>query len=100
MAIALGEPTIPLTTLGIAIFAPAASGVYAICDANNAYVYFGESNDIQRRLTEHLNDATHCIHRHGAASFTFDLVDGAFARILRQNELIAAYRTPCNQMMG
>ena len=86
--------------LTVTLGAPAQSGVYAICNAQGGYVYFGESNDIQRRLTEHLNDRTHCMHRNGAASFAFELVGTALARMFRQNELIRLYPTPCNQMLG
>ena len=51
MAIRIGDPVIPFDAFSVALFAPALSGVYAICNAQATYVYFGESNDIQRRLS-------------------------------------------------
>ena len=100
MAIGLGNPTFSFTALGVTLNAPSASGVYAICDDGGGYIYFGESNDIRRRLTEHLNDRTHSMHRNGAASFAFDLVADNLERVIRQNELIRVHQPRCNQMLG
>lgn len=85
--------------MSVTLNAPNASGVYAIYNQNR-YVYFGESNDIQRRLLEHLNDRQHAMHVHGAVSFAFDLVATEAGRKARQNQLIAGCPTPCNQMFG
>jgi excinuclease UvrABC nuclease subunit len=100
MAIRIGDPVYQFDAYSVALNAPAASGVYAICNQQSTYIYFGESNDIRRRLYEHLADRTHAMHTHGAASFAFDMIDGEVPRILRQNELIRAHPTPCNQRFG
>ena len=61
MAIVPGQPMDgQFNAYGIALSAPAASAVYAICGAQGTYLYFGESNNIQCRLTEHLNDPHDC----------------------------------------
>ena len=44
MAIGPGHPTISFNAFSVALSAPAQSGVYAICNASGAYIYFGESN--------------------------------------------------------
>ena len=40
-----------------------------------------------------------CILRNAPTGFAFEVVAEA-QRVGRQNQLIAAFRTPCNQMMG
>jgi len=100
MAIQPGDQTFSFSALGIALSAPAASGVYALCNPQGGYLYFGESNDIQRRLSEHLNDPYDCPNRNGAASFAYELWTTEELRVARQNLLIAMYPTVCNQMMG
>ena len=97
MPIGDGHPTHPFSTLGIAVFAPARSGVYVICNQQGQCVYVGQSNDIQRRLSEHLNDTTHTMHAHGGVSFAYDLVDGDLARTLRERTLILTLNPPCNE---
>lgn len=99
MPIGPGLPTIAFNATSL-LTVPSQSGVYAICNAQGGYIYFGESNDLQRRLTEHLNDTTHAMHKHGAVSFAFDVVPGELQRVLRQNELILAHNPVCNQMLG
>jgi excinuclease UvrABC nuclease subunit len=99
MPIDPGSPTTAFTQIGIG-FAPSQSGVYAICNGQGQYIYFGESNDIQRRLAEHLADANHAMHQNGAAFFCWEVNVTAAGRVARQNALIAAYATPCNQRMG
>lgn len=82
----------------IAANAPTKSGVYAIFK-QGVWIYFGESNDIQRRLTEHLNETGTCIKRQMPTAFSYELWPEA-QRVARQNQLIAEFRTPCNQMLG
>ena len=97
MPIGPGQPGQHFTREGILLSAPNASGVYALYNAG--WVYFGESNDIQRRLLEHLDEAGSAILRNAPTGFCFELV-GAQQRVARQNALIALYPTPCNQRMG
>lgn len=98
MPIGPGLPGFNLNAQSIQMNTPAASGVYAIYNANQ-WIYFGETNDIQRRLLEHVNDAGHCMWQYGPTAFTFEL-QIAPSRSARQNALILAYPTPCNQRFG
>ena len=98
MPIGPGQSGVTFTQAGILASAPNASGVYALY--NNTWIYFGESGDIQGRLLDHLRATGTCIQQQGPTGFTFELVAGEQARIARQNQLIAAYPTPCNQRMG
>jgi excinuclease UvrABC nuclease subunit len=98
MAIGPGRSGFQFNAAGV-LYAPHVPGVYAIFNAQR-YVFFGESNDLQRRLAEHLNDRTHAMHRYGAASFSFELINDPAQRLLRQNQLIQAHPTPCNQRLG
>lgn len=77
--------------------APSQSGVYGIY--NQYWQYVGETNDIARRLLEHLNETGTPLARSGATRFTFELC-AANARIQRQNALILELRPSCNQKLG
>ena len=100
MAIQPGEPTFTFNALGIEFGAPAASGVYAICAVGAESIYFGESNNIQRRLLEHLDDPYDCVNASSAALFAVERYPTNAARVRRQNQLIVLYSTVCNQMFG
>ncbi len=97
MAIAPGQAGFSFDRNSILANAPNASGCYALYNA--AWVYFGESNDIQRRLLEHLNESGSLILRNAPTGFNFEMVDGN-RRVARQNQLIGLYPTPCNQRLG
>ena len=99
MSIGTGHGGFLFNDASIRASAPASSGVYALYDNAGNYVYFGESNDIQRRLLEHLNEPGTCIKRQGAANFAFEL-SPTILRVQRQNSLIRMYPTLCNQRLG
>lgn len=88
----------PFTHDGIIRNAPNASGVYALF-TQQRWVYIGESNDIQRRLLEHLNAPGPCISQYAPLSFSFELAPAA-QRVARQNVLIQELRPACNQILG
>ncbi len=96
MPIEPGQDGFTFSLSSIKANAPAASGVYTLYNPRG-YIYFGESNDIARRLTQHLDDLDSCINRLGATFFAFELVPTEAARVARQTQLIVLYRTPCNQ---
>lgn len=98
MAIGPGQPGFPFTEASIRANAPNTSGTYAIY-RTEAWIYFGESNDLQRRLLEHLREAGTCIHRQAPTGFQVE-VAAAQQRVVRQNQLIAQFRPACNQMLG
>ena len=85
-----------LTESSIIINAPAASGAYGLY-AGNSWIYFGESEDIQRQLLEHVGEMTSCIKRNGATHFKYELVPGLAPRVARQDALILEFRPPCNE---
>ena len=97
MPIGPGQPGHTFNRAGILQSAPNASGTYALY--NTGWVYFGESNGIQRRLLEHLTEAGTCILRNAPTGFVFEL-GNATQRVARQNQLIGLNPTPCNQMLG
>jgi hypothetical protein len=77
--------------------APHASGVYGLF--SSAWVYIGESEDIQKRLLEHLNGDNPCINRFAPTNFTYEL-SAAAMRVARQDQLIAEFHPSCNQRPG
>jgi len=95
MAIFPGQPTMPLDLTGLAV-APAEGGVYAICGTDGRYLYFGETNDIRRRLAEHLDDANGCVQRAGGVFFAYEIYPSYGTRLARRDKLIATYLPPCN----
>jgi predicted GIY-YIG superfamily endonuclease len=76
-----------------------ASGVYAIYNQQR-WIYFGESNDLQRRLLEHLNNAGSCILNNAPNGFMFEVNATEAGRTARQNALILALSPACNQTLG
>jgi hypothetical protein len=72
--------------------APPSGGVYGIF-AETGWVYFGETADLQRRLSEHLRDRGHCIHDYQPLHFSFEVTP---ERSLRCHELVIEFSPPCN----
>jgi len=100
MTIEPGEDTFTFDKPGVDGHAPAASGVYVLCDLNGYYVYVGQSDNIQQRLREHLLDPKDCARARGATLFAFELLDDEDARIGRRKELVSNYAPVCNQIRG
>ena len=96
MPIGPGQDGFTFSLTSIKANAPAAAGVYTLYNPKG-FIYFGESDDIARRLTQHLDDLDSCINRMGATFFAFELLPAQGARVARQTQLIRLYRTPCNQ---
>lgn len=79
--------------------APEESGVYALLKGQ-AWVYVGESGNIQERLFDHLRpDENACITRNAPDFFQFESCPAA-KRVDRQDELIRALNPLCNMKMG
>jgi hypothetical protein len=87
----------PFTRRYITRNAPYASGVYGLF--STTWVYIGETEDIQRRLLEHLVMVDPCIDRLSPTGFTYELAEEE-VRIGRQNQLIAEFRPACGQKLG
>lgn len=77
---------------------PNLSGVYAIW-RQNEWIYVGETNDLQRRLLEHLDGDNRCITGRAPTNCGFELVSSA-QRVQRQNALILELSPTCNQRLG
>jgi hypothetical protein len=75
--------------------APQAAGVYAIY--NRAWIYVGESNNIQGTILEHWNGDHACITTGVPAGFVFELCHQN-ERVQRQVALTNRFRPPCNQL--
>ena len=74
------------------------SGVYGLYRPS-AWIYVGESADMQARLLEHLNTPTPCLAREKPTGFTYELWQ-ADKRVARQNQLILELKPVCNQKLG
>lgn len=81
-----------LNHVSLLAHAPAAPGVYAIYSGKR-WVYFGESEDLRRRLLEHLTDRSHCMHQFPDLQYSVELAPN---RVDRLQDLLRAYPTPCN----
>jgi excinuclease UvrABC nuclease subunit len=97
MAIQPGQPGYSFSAGGI-LSAPHASGVYALFNPQG-WVYVGESDDIQRRLGQHLGEQGTCIKQQGPTAFQFDLAPAA-QRVAVQNQLIEQLMPACNHVEG
>ncbi len=96
--IAPGGPGFTFNSTGILANAPAMSGVYAIYKPS-AWIYIGESRDVQARLLEHLNGDNACILQQGPTGFQCEAV-AANQRVARQDALILALAPTCNRRLG
>ena len=72
--------------------APEASGVYGLY--NVLWIYIGETENIRRRLLEHLEGDNHCINHYRPSGFAFELA-GLEQRIRRRLELVGALEPLC-----
>jgi hypothetical protein len=95
MAIAEGFPGNDWSESSIKQKAPQASGVYAIY--NRAWIYVGESNNIQTTLLEHWNGDNACITTAVPTGFVYEVCNQA-DRVRRQVALIIRFRPRCNQL--
>jgi hypothetical protein len=75
--------------------APNMSGVYMIYTPQR-WLYVGESEDVKESLFRHLNEPSACFARHGALSFSFEVVPAA-ERVARQQALVAALAPTCQR---
>lgn len=94
MFIGPGQPTVPFDTVGVAL-APEDPGVYALCRADGTYIYFGETDNLQQRLSGHLTEKDSCVHREGAAFFAFEIHQSRGGRQARRSQLMTTYAVGC-----
>ena len=86
------------TETKITQIAPTGSGVYGILNSEK-WIYVGETNNLQRRLLEHLNETGTCIKKAGPTLFTWESSEAA-NRVTRQDNLILELKPACNQRLG
>ncbi len=72
----------------VAAVAPRMSGVYGICNAGT-WIYVGEADDIRRRMLEHVGGDNWRIAQEVPTVWAYEEM-GAFARMVRQQNLITA----------
>jgi len=66
---------------------PEREGVYQLFDSSRSLIYIGRSDNIRRRLSEHLNTSDTCIK--STAYFTYEVTARS---VQREQELIEEYR--------
>jgi hypothetical protein len=80
-------------------YAPEMSGVYGI-HKGSYWIYFGESDSIRRRLSEHVSRPENpIIGLHGPTKFCFEL-QPAYYRVTCQDQLILEFSPPANRKLG
>jgi excinuclease UvrABC nuclease subunit len=82
------------TEAAIKEYAPATSGVYAVYNGL-AWVYVGESRNIQEQLLQHIRSDNDCISGSLPIGFQFE-VSNEQERIRRRQELIARLHPACD----
>ena len=81
-----------LTSLNLQAHAPVKQGVYGI-RSGDKWVYFGQTEDIRRRLMEHLSDRSHCMYRYPNLEFVCEVTPIAEDRL---RQLLREFRPLCN----
>jgi hypothetical protein len=82
----------PLTTASLLAHAPVKQGGYAI-KSGSAWLYFGYSDDLRRRLLDHLQDRAHPIHKYPNLEFLCEVTPTAPDRL---RQLLIEFHPACN----
>ena len=85
----------PLNSAGVRTYAPSASGVYGISNANE-WVFIGESDNIQGALLAHSRELGTALMKCAPTGFVFEICD-RLARSARQDRLVLEYEPACNR---
>jgi hypothetical protein len=84
-----------LSPMGVRTYAPFASGVYGISNANE-WIFIGESDNIQTALTGCLQDVGTAVMKRQPTGFVFEIC-GPATRVARQGSLVSEYEPSCNR---
>jgi len=84
----------PLNLAAVRTYAPAASGVYGISNANQ-WIYIGETDNVQGTLLAHLKEHDTPLMKCLPTGFVFEVCDRA-GRPARQHRLVHEYDPTCN----
>jgi hypothetical protein len=79
----------PFTNSAIRTYAPSASGVYGISNAQQ-WIYIGQTDNIHAELIAHLQEGAGPVGQHQPTGFVFEICDRA-ARPTRQDRLVSEY---------
>lgn len=74
--------------------APPSSGVYGLSNARG-WIYVGETDDIQARLLEHLEETDTLLARGAPTGFSFELSPPG-ERVARQRQIVLELQPACN----
>jgi hypothetical protein len=93
------ERTLPrlFTNVAVRNYAPVASGVYGLSNANH-WIYIGQSDNIQAALLAHLNEPDSKLMKLAPKGFVLETCDRS-NRIARLDRLITEYRPVYNQAL-
>ncbi len=83
------------TNIAVRNYAPVASGVYGLSNANH-WIYIGESDNLQASLLAHLNEPNSELMKLAPKGFVLETCDRS-NRIARLDRLITEYRPVCNK---
>lgn len=83
------------TTDSVHTYAPVASGVYGISNAQE-WIYIGETDNIQSSLLAHLHELNTTLKKREPTGFVFEVCDQA-CRASRQDRLVTEYGPTCNR---
>ena len=72
------------------------SGVYGIANSAHGIIYVGQSENLKRRMQEHMADRTHCMWTHSPSVVFAEVVNGEAGRRSRESQLILEFDPPCN----
>jgi hypothetical protein len=84
----------PLTLQNLQAHAPLKEGVYGI-RSGQKWIYVGQSDDLRRRLREHVEDRAHPMHRYPNLEFLCEVTPMAEDRL---RQLLRECRPACNSM--
>jgi hypothetical protein len=67
-------------------------------DTNGFMIYIGETDNLKRRMAEHLANYTHLMHLYSPVKVCAEIIQtGEVARRARERVLIAEYDPPANR---
>jgi len=82
----------------VKMYAPNASGVYGISNAQE-WIYIGETDNIQGALLDHLGQSGTPMMKREPTGFVFEICDEA-SRWVRLDRLVSEYTPCCNQSLS
>ena len=69
----------------------AVAGVYGIFDAQSQSIYIGKTDDLKRRMIQHMADSTHRMHQYKPSYLLFEHIATEAERTTRETVLRREY---------